>query len=259
MIYHITSLENKIVKYTFKLKNNISFMKKEHSFILEGKHLLELADISKIKYIISLKEVEEKEYKDIDQYIVNENIMKKLSSYDSFSSLIFVYQMDNISINSNNNLDLLNNINDKIVLYLDHLQDLGNIGTIIRTALAFNIKTIISTNPISFYNFKTIQSSKGAILKTNLYGGDIGTLKYLINNKGYKLIVSTLKEDSIFLSSFKVDKTSKYILALGNEGNGISKEVEDLSSVKVKIDISNIDSLNVAIAGSIFMYHLTLK
>ena len=52
MIYHITSLENKIVKYTFKLKNNTSFMKKEHSFILEGKHLLELSDISKIKYII---------------------------------------------------------------------------------------------------------------------------------------------------------------------------------------------------------------
>lgn len=253
MIYHITSLENKIVKYTFKLKNNTSFMKKEHSFILEGKHFLELASISKIKYIISLKEVEDIKYKDIDQYIVNENIMKKLSSYDSFSSLIFIYEMDNIDSNN------IKNIDDKIVLYLDHLQDLGNIGTIIRTALAFNIKTIISTNPISFYNFKTIQSSKGALLKTKLYGGDVDTLKYLINNKGYKLIVSTLKEDSIFLSSFKVDKDSKYILALGNEGNGISKEVEDLSSVKVKIDISNIDSLNVAIAGAIFMYHLTLK
>lgn len=253
MIYHITSLENKIVKYTFKLKNNTSFMKKEHSFILEGKHLLELSDISKIKYIISLKEVEDVKYKNIDQYIVNESIMKKLSSYDSFSSLIFVYEMDNIGVND------INNINDKIILYLDHLQDLGNIGTIIRTALAFNIKTIISTNPISFYNFKTIQSSKGAILKTKLYGGDIDTLKYLINKKKYKLIVSTLKEDSIFLSSFKVDKNSKYILALGNEGNGISKEVEDLSSIKVKIDISNIDSLNVAIAGAIFMYRLTLK
>lgn len=253
MIYRITSLENKIVKYTFKLKNNTSFMKKEHLFILEGKHLLELADISKIKYIISLKEVEDSKYKDIDQYIVNENIMKKLSSYDSFSSLIFVYQINEENITN------FNLISDNIILYLDHLQDLGNIGTIIRTALAFNIKTIISTNPISFYNFKTIQSSKGAILKTKLYGGDIDTLKYLINNKGYKLIVSTLKEDSIFLSSFKVDKDSKYILALGNEGNGISKEVEDLSSVKVKIDISNIDSLNVAIAGAIFMYHLTLK
>ena len=253
MIYHITSLENKIVKYTFKLKNNTSFMKKEHSFILEGNHLLELATKSKIKYIISLKEVEDIKYKDIDQYIVNENIMKKLSSYDSFSSLIFVYEMDNIGVND------INNINDKIILYLDHLQDLGNIGTIIRTALAFNIKTIISTNPISFYNFKTIQSSKGAILQTKLYGGDIDTLKYLINNKGYKLIVSTLKEDSIFLSSFKVDKNSKYIIALGNEGNGISKEVEDLSSIKVKIGISNIDSLNVAIAGAIFMYYLTLK
>lgn len=253
MIYRITSLENKIVKYTFKLKNNTSFMKKEHLFILEGKHLLELADISKIKYIISLKEVEDGKYKDIDQYIVNENIMKKLSSYDSFSSLIFVYQINEENITN------FNLISDNIILYLDRLQDLGNIGTIIRTALAFNIKTIISTNPISFYNFKTIQSSKGAILKTKLYGGDIDTLKYLINNKGYKLIVSTLKEDSIFLSSFKVDKDSKYILALGNEGNGISKEVEDLSSVKVKIDISNIDSLNVAIAGAIFMYHLTLK
>ncbi len=253
MIYRITSLENKIVKYTFKLKNNTSFMKKEYLFILEGKHLLELADISKIKYIISLKEVEDGKYKDIDQYIVNENIMKKLSSYDSFSSLIFVYQINEENITN------FNLISDNIILYLDHLQDLGNIGTIIRTALAFNIKTIISTNPISFYNFKTIQSSKGAILKTKLYGGDIDTLKYLINNKGYKLIVSTLKEDSIFLSSFKVDKDSKYILALGNEGNGISKEVEDLSSVKVKIDISNIDSLNVAIAGAIFMYHLTLK
>ena len=248
MIYHITSLENKIVKYTFKLKNNTSFMKKEHSFILEGKHLLELADISKIKYIISLKEVEDVKYKNIDQYIVNESIMKKLSSYDSFSSLIFVYQINEENITN------FNLISDNIILYLDHLQDLGNIGTIIRTALAFNIKTIISTNPISFYNFKTIQSSKGAILKTKLYGGDIDTLKYLINNKGYKLIVSTLKEDSIFLSSFKVDKDSKYILALGNEGNGVNKEILAKTNKNIYIPINDTESLNVSIAGSILMY-----
>ena len=134
-----------------------------------------------------------------------------------------------------------------LFLVLDNIEDPGNMGTLIRTALAFSYDLVIaSKNSVSIYNSKTINASKGAIFMIDAIHDDID--KYLPN---HKLIVSTLQKDSISLE--EVDINDNFILVVGSESHGVSREIIKKADVKVKIDIDNIDSLNAAVAGAILM------
>ncbi len=238
MIKVIESEENKIIKYVNKLKNS-KYIKSEKRFIIEGFHLLEMAKKEDIDFVLTLEKIDSLD-ENIIQYIVNEKIMKKLSVNKSFSKVIAVCKIKDDPL-----------IDGDFILYLDSLQDPGNIGTILRTALAFNCKSVISTSLSSFYNQKCIQASQGAIFSLNLIKGDVKMLLGL--KKEYQLIGTSLKEDTIDLKDFKRPK--KAILIVGNEGNGVSKEVLDIVDKTIKIQISNIDSLNVGIATGILLYN----
>ncbi len=238
MIKIIESEENKIIKYVNKLKNP-KYIKSEKRFIIEGFHLLEMAKKEDIDFILTLEKIDDLD-ENITQYIVNEKIMKKLSVNKSFSKVIAVCKIKENSI-----------VEGDLILFLDSLQDPGNIGTILRTALAFNIKTIISTSLSSFYNQKCIQASQGAIFSLNLIKGDVKMLFGL--KEEFELIGTSLKKDTIDLRKFVWPK--KAILIVGNEGNGVSKEVLDIVDKTIKIPISNIDSLNVGIATGILLYN----
>lgn len=237
MIYKIESDENKIVKYVNKLKNP-KYIKEEKKFIIEGFHLLEMANLEDIDFVLTLEKLDLDS--SINQYIVNEKIMKKLSINKSFSKVIAVCRIRNNQ-----------KIEGDLILYLDNLQDPGNIGTILRTALAFNIKTIISTSLVTFYNQKTIQSSQGAIFHLNLLKGDDKILFGLKND--YKLIATSLNENTIDLREY--NWPNKVVLIVGNEGNGVSKEILNMADSTIKIPIENIDSLNVGIATAILIYN----
>ena len=238
MIKIIESEENKIIKYVNKLKNS-KYIKSEKRFIIEGFHLLEMAKKEDIDFVLTLEKIDSLD-ENITQYIVNDKIMKKLSVNKSFSKVIAVCKIKEDPL-----------IDGDFILYLDSLQDPGNIGTILRTALAFNCKSVISTSFSSFYNQKCIQASQGAIFSLNLIKGDVKMLLGL--KKEYQLIGTSLKEDTIDLKDFKRPK--KAILIVGNEGNGVSKEVLDIVDKTIKIPISNIDSLNVGIATGILLYN----
>jgi len=136
------------------------------------------------------------------------------------------------------------------VLYLDNISDPGNLGTIFRSALAFGYKDIILDNTVSMYNEKVISSSQGAIFKLNIVNGDISSLKKLNQYQ----IISTEIKGSILLDEIKPNP--KHILVLGNEAHGIKQEILNISSLRVRIPIQDIESLNVAIAGAICMYAL---
>lgn len=103
----------------------------------------------------------------IIQYIVNEDILKKLSSNKSFSKVIGVCKINEKSLDYSQD-----------ILYLDNLQDPGNIGTILRTSLAFSYYNIaMSLSSCSIYNYKVIQSAQGAIFNLNFERFEIETLK----------------------------------------------------------------------------------
>ena len=84
--------------------------------------------------------------------------------------------------------------------------------------------------------------------------------QYILNNfdismlQGYEVIATEIK-GSVDLS--KVEKHEKHVLVLGNEAHGVSKEILELADQRVRIDIKNIESLNVAVAGAIAMYELS--
>ena len=240
MINEIKSKDNELIKYVKKLQNN-AFSREEKRFIVEGNHLVEMAK-DYIDMVFCLPSFKNKNmYNNV--YLINEMLMKKISQNSSFTEVLAVCKyIEEKSINSSR------------VLYLDDVQDPGNVGTIFRTALALGFKDIIvSQGSASKYSFKTIQSSQGSIFKLNVVNRDMNTLLSLQKN-GYSLVSTSLDVNSMFLSNLNFKKDHNYVIILGNEGKGISKDIQAISDLKIKIEIEDIDSLNVGVAGGIIMY-----
>lgn len=238
MISYISSRTNQKVVHASKLKNTKE-IKEFHEFLIEGRKSLDLAlKAHLVKEVFTLKELDIDE--SIPQYIVSEEIIEKIAFNQNPEGIVGVCQTLEEKAPSKM---------DKVV-YLDNIQDPGNMGTIIRTALALNYDAIIlSENCVSIYNPKVVSATKGAMFLIPILFGDIKDYK-----NGRVVITSTLNEQSISLDELK--KPSSFILVLGNEAHGVSEEIVNNSNVFVKIPIDNIDSLNVAVAGAIFMYHL---
>lgn len=240
MIKTITSNTNEFIKYLNKLKDT-SFSKKENKALIEGEHLVNEAK-DYLLAILTLKEIKGLE---IDQYIVTEEILKKLSSGKSFSKIIGL-----ISLKKEEP------IKSNVLIYLNRVQDPGNVGTIFRTSLAFSYFDILIDEGSSYkYNPKVIQASQGSIFKLNIINSDYSYLASL-KKEGFKIIVTALNNNSIYLKDFKLKDNEKYVIVFGNEGQGVSKEIIDIADHVLKIDINNIDSLNVAIASGIILYSL---
>ena len=129
MITKITSKQNERIKYFNQLKDS-SFRNKEKLFMVEGFHLVDMAlERGCVKTLISLSPYKE-ELNDLEQIIVTEEILEKLSSTKTPQGIIAICKMD----------PFINGVLGDKVLYLDDIQDPGNLGTIIRTALAFSFK-----------------------------------------------------------------------------------------------------------------------
>ena len=236
MIKTITSLQNQFIKDLVSLKTS-NKKKKENRFLIEGEDLVSMAyETNQLDLVISLEE--QSNYSDVDQIIVNQSILDKLSNNKSTSKILGVAHYQKYQ-------DL-----GKKVIFLDNVQDPGNVGTIIRTALSFSYDSVIlGNNSASLYNEKVIQSSKGAVFKLPVY--EQVNLKEL-KDDGYK-IVSTALEGAI--NYLDLSLNDKFVLVFGNEGQGVCQETLSLSDKIIKIDMDHIDSLNVAIAAGILMNH----
>lgn len=241
MIFKIESKSNSKIKEILKLTKP-SYSKEKGLYIAEGFHLLEMAlESGLVDSVYSTKEIKSIGPL-VPQYIINEEIMGKISQQNTSQGVLFlVKSLPTKEVTSNK------------VLYLDDVSDPGNLGTIFRTALAFGYSDIIlSKNSCYKYNPKVVQASQGSIFKLNIVEEDNYYLPRL-KNLGFKVVVTYLR-DSIDIKD--TPKLDKFILVLGNEARGVSDEVMSFADYKVRIDIENIESLNVAIAGAISMYLL---
>ena len=242
MIINISSKQNTKIKEIGKLISDNSYRKERKEFVIEGFHLLEMAlEDRLVKAIFSLeplKNIDEK----ITNYIVSEDILKKISTQKNPQGVVAICSMRKEKEISHNN-----------VLYLDGVSDPGNLGTLLRTALAFSFKDVIlSKGSVSLYNEKTISSSQGAIFRLNIISGDEQNLINL-KEKGYKILATGIK-GSVELKNIK--KSDKQVLILGNEAHGVNEKILNLADERIRIDINEIESLNVAICGAIMMHYL---
>ena len=229
----ISSVDNPKIKYLCKL-NKASFRKKEGKFIVEGKHLVKEARLKNL--LIEAYSIEEKE-----GYItVSDNVMKKITNTDTVVLEIGLCSMIQKE-----------ELTDKLLI-LDSIQDPGNMGALMRSAKAFGFNTIILGNgSVDIYNDKVIRASQGAIFKLNFINASLP--EFIKSLNGYS-VYGTNVVNGIPLENVK--KSPKMALVLGNEGNGISKEVFDVIEKNIYIPMDDTESLNVAVAGGIIMYSL---
>lgn len=239
----ITSINNEYIKSLMKLKEK-KYRAEQKKFLIEGYHLVNEAYNSHcLEAILVTDEKIHNQYKDIDAIKVNSNILKKLSFTTSPQEIVGI-----CSCKSDNG------IRGSKILLLDNVNDPGNLGTLIRTGLGFNIDTIIlGLDCVDLYNDKVIRATQGAIFKINIITQDLNeSIQYLKSNN--IPVIGTSLQSSIDLKNSNI--TNKYGLLLGNEAQGVKKELLKQTDMNVKI-ITNpaLESLNVAVAGSIIMYY----
>ncbi len=140
-----------------------------------------------------------------------------------------------------------------MILLLDGIQDPGNLGTLLRSAHAFGVNNVLlMKGSCSIYNDKVLRSSMGAIMNLSIHekAGVEEVEKYL--EEGYRLICAEMQG-----KSYKELEPGKLMLCIGNEANGIRQEIKELCTQEYTIPMKGTqESLNAAIAGSIFMAHL---
>ena len=150
-----------------------------------------------------------------------------------------------------------NKINlDSNVIILDGVQDPGNLGTIIRSAVAFNVKNIVlSKTSVDLYNTKVLRGCQGMNFHLNIIRDDILDIIDDLKDNNYT-IYGTDVVNGIDIKDVK--KTGKYAIIMGNEGNGISDEVKDVVDKNIYIKMNeNCESLNVGVSASIILYELS--
>jgi len=241
----IVSVNNKIIKDLIKLKQK-KYRDLEKRFIVEGYHLvLEAYNANLLDTVIAVNEDDFKS--GVKGILVSEEVIKKFSSTITPQPIVGIVKYFDFKEKDASR-----------ILILDNIQDPGNMGTLIRTSLAFGIeKIIISLDTIDFYNDKVIRASQGSIFKIPIFKKSLVEEINILKKKGIKIIASSLDDNSLDVTCFKA--VEKFALILGNEGSGIRQEVLKASDVSLKIPIKGIDSLNVAIAGAILLYSLTVK
>lgn len=241
MIYEIKSKQNQKIKDCLKLQQQ-SEKNKQKLFLIEGLHLLEMAiEANNLVAVFSLKPLDIVPL-DIDQYIVTKDIMKKISLEKTPQGIVAICRM----------METKEILSDK-VLFLDQVRDPGNIGTLLRTALAFGYQDVIFAHDCcSPYHEKAIQSSQGAIFKLRLHEKPVSIATF--KKQKYQILATEIK-GSRKIETFHANK--KHVLILGNEAHGVSNEVLSQADYRLRIDIKDIESLNVGVAGGITMYALT--
>ena len=231
----ISSVNNEKVKYwaSLKLKKNRD---KDKCFLVEGNHLIKEAKEKGL--VISTISINDNNA----DFLVTKEIMKKISDQKSISdNAAIVRYIPEQEIKGN-------------VLILDDIQDPGNLGTLIRSSIAFGFSNIImSEGSVDLYNPKVIRATEGMIFNINAIRTNI--IEYIpkLKEMGYKILVS----DVVDGNDIKNENGNNIALVLGNEGKGVHSDIKNLCDEVINIKMDNAcESLNVGVAGSILMYEV---
>jgi len=251
----ITSRRNTEYIHVKKLGASRAYRNEREEFVCDGKKLLREAIGSNAKIVsvfssspITLPLLEGRRVFDVSSDILN-----SLSPLKNSQDVLFVCKMpDNIDVDYQTGTHIL----------LDNVQDPGNVGTIIRSAYAFGIESVILTESCADpYNPKAIRASMGALFRQCV---NKLTLEELISleQSGARFIGTSSDgcfPDKTIVSLRETLKLNlnNAIIMFGNEGSGISEDMLALCSEMVTIPLSaDCDSLNVAVAASIIMWEI---
>ncbi|MCK5416628.1 RNA methyltransferase [Candidatus Parcubacteria bacterium] len=258
----INSKDNEKIKLLRKLQQK-KYRDKFSSFLVEN--LVIIKDSIKAGFIFEelylTDEFIKKHEKDFEYlvnkskgnyYIIKKTINKDISKLDTPSGIIAKYKKPRKKNLFSRGEDEKQVDTKKVIVYLNGINDPGNLGTIFRTGLAFGIKNfVVDEKCADVYNTKTIQAAKDSIFKLNI--NQDKNLKKFKEIKKEMPVYSTCLEDGDEIKKYKTKEN--FCLVFGNESHGVDKEILDLSDGFVKIKINkDIESLNVAISTGIIFY-----
>ena len=251
----ITSKDNELIKHIRKLKDK-KYRDESNEYVVEGVKLVEEAvkENAKIKQIIVCEDTTR-------TYEIPTHIMLEIAKYEciSVSNKIFniITQVTNpqgiMAIIEKNAQDTQIDYAQDIIVVLDDVQDPGNLGTILRTVDSIGLNQIIvSKGTADAFNSKVVRSTMGAIFRIKII--EVENLAQVIKEMRkhhFKLMVTSLQtKNSIYDIDF-----NKKIIVIGNEANGVSKEIQDMADEKAKIPmLGRTESLNASVAAGVVMY-----
>lgn len=251
----ITSKDNELIKHIRKLKDK-KYRDESNEYVVEGVKLVEEAvkENAKIKQIIVCEDTTR-------TYEIPTHIMLEIARYEciSVSNKIFniITQVTNpqgiMAIIEKNAQDAQIDYTQDIIVVLDDVQDPGNLGTILRTVDSIGLNQIIvSKGTADAFNSKVVRSTMGAIFRIKIIEVEnlVQEIKKMRKHH-FKLMVTSLQtKNSIYDIDF-----NKKIIVIGNEANGVSKEIQDMADEKAKIPmLGRTESLNASVAAGVVMY-----
>lgn len=215
-----------------------------------------------------------KKYRENEYLILDENMVNEAFNTGYLKTLIYV---GSIPFNFKNNYEVSKEVMERIsktknkryigvgkpiseelvlnkrILILEDLQDPLNIGKCFENAYLFGFETVIlSENCADIYHPRCIENAGSSLYKLNICHNNIDELIAKLHENNYGVYATGLKDHSKEL--YEVENKEKMAFILGNEGSGVKDTTFDICDEVVKIDMHNIDSLNVAMAGAIVMY-----
>lgn len=239
MLY--TSINNAKIKKIKQLKQK-KYRDKENLFIVEGDHLVKEAYNN--GYLKELLVPENSTYKmPVETNEINEKVIQYLTELDNPTGIIGLCKKKEMHLKEGR------------ILILDGVQDPGNLGTIIRSSVAFNIDTIVINDKCAdIYSSKVIRASQGMIFSANIIKENLEEFVKKIKNN-HKVLATKVDGGK---SLKNIEKTGNFAIIMGSEGQGVSSNLIKLSDDYLYIPMNKkCESLNVAIATSIILYELS--
>ena len=238
----ITSPDNKTVKRIVKLKQK-KYRTEYDEFFVEGyknvadtcvaaPKLVKCVVLSESAYVKSGSD-----FADYETVVLADNLFDKISETQNSQGVLSVNAIPKSVFPCS-----------KACILLDRVRDPGNVGTILRTAVACGYD-VVANNCADIYSPKVVRSAMSAIVKCNI-GLDIAPSE--LKAHGYEVIAADMSGENVFTAKH----SEKYCVVIGNEAEGVSEDIIKSSDRLLAVPQENIESLNAAVAAAVMMFAL---
>jgi len=243
----ITSKANSVVKNAKKLHQK---KYRKSAYLIEGWHLFEEAVQAgvRIEKIFALESYRDQLAAFPQTVWVSEEILRDLADTQTPQGIVAVIQKEEVG---------LPDFSQGKFLFLEDVQDPGNVGTMIRTADAAGFTgVIVSDKSADIYSLKTLRSMQGSHFHLPIYRMPVATFVEGAKKSDLPILATTLSRDS--KDYRELSSLENFVLVMGNEGQGISSVMAESADQLVHIDMKGrAESLNVAVAAGILMFYFS--
>ena len=253
----ITSVSNPQMKRIKELLNKSKQRRKEKCFVAEGIRMVAETPADRLErvYVSESFYRHPPELRGLDlskALIVDDQVFRQVSDTQTPQGIMAVVRQQESS------LDVIMKQPDALLLFLENIQDPGNLGTMMRTAEGAGVTGIImSRETTDIYNPKTIRSTMGSLYRVPfLYTGDLTQTIGQLQKTGIRVYAAHLKGTKSYREP---DYTEGAAFLIGNEGNGLKEETAALADEYIRIPMQGkLESLNAAVAAALLMYEVAV-